>query len=508
MKVLYIDDEPLIRKGLQVIIPWSEYGFNEFFEAENGMEGLEIILAENPELVLLDIHMEHMSGLSLAKKARENDFVGRIIILSGYSDFEYAKSAIDYGVTSYLLKPVDPELLKEAVLKSIDELQKERIVSVYNNQPAHLIKNSILSSIVLGDMPYTSDFENIYNLKLTSNYYRLASLHSTENTKEDINQKELLTDLKRKYISVSISNTLLILILTSPIQEQALCKQLSTYWDAYPLDASLIAVISSKTESPAQLSVLYKDIQSLYQYIYYYKKKHSNLLSADSLLLYSGSDLDSFNLITLTEKIIDQILLLQSTEVEKSTLSLLDYFILRKPPRDSIGFILLNCYTQITSKLFNHYPKLEFEIADKEKFTAHLYAYCYLCDSITFLNSQLQKAIAYIKTASLGSPCQRICQFIDENLSSPLKLKTIADIFGYNSAYLGKLFAKETGDHFNIYLDKRRIEHAKEYLEKGFSVSQSCELSGFTDTDYFTKKFKKYIGILPSEYKKNTIKSK
>ena len=112
-------------------------------------------------------------------------------------------------------------------------------------------------------------------------------------------------------------------------------------------------------------------------------------------------------------------------------------------------------------------------------------------------------AIAYIKAASQASPCQRICQYIDEHLSEPLKLESIAKQFGYNSAYLGKLFAKETGRHFNVYLDERRIELACQYLEKGFSVSQTCELSGFTNTDYFTKKFKKYVGTLPSEYKKN-----
>lgn len=499
MKVVFIDDELLIRKGLQVIIPWSEYGFTEFFEAENGMEGLEIIFAENPELVLLDIQMENMSGLSLAKKARENDFVGRIIILTGYSDFEYAKSAIDYGVTSYLLKPVDPELLKEAVLKSLDELQKERLISIYNNQPAHLAKNRILTSILLGDMTYSPDIENIYNLKLDSSYYRLASLHYIDNEK-DLKQNGLLAELKKKYNFAGISGEQIVLILTSPAQEQALYRQLQGYWDKTP-HSSLIAIISSKAESHEQLSDLYNESQSIYQDIYYYKKKSSNMLSADSLPK-RDSEPDSINLISLTERLIDQILLLQNTEVEKCISSLLAYFIMRKPPRDSICFILLNCYTQICSKLLSHYPKLECEIADKEKFTAHLYTDRYLCDSMAYFNTQLQKAISFIRFDSQGSPCQRICQYIDENLSSPLKLKTIADIFGYNSAYLGKLFAKETGDHFNVYLDKRRIEKAREYLEKGFSVSQACELSGFTGTDYFTKKFKKYVGVLPSEYKR------
>lgn len=494
MKVLFIDDEPLIRKGLQLVIPWAEYGFTEFFEAEDGPEGLKMIENTQPDLVLLDIHMETMSGLSVAKTAREQGFSGRIIILSGYSDFEYAKSAIDYGVTSYLLKPVDPEQLTEAVLKSVDELHKEHLVSIYADQPVTMAKNSILTGILTGTMAYTSEMEAVYHLGLTSGYFRLVLL-LFEHQENDTTVRELLSGLEKNYLAVTVSGDCFAVILTSPAQEQTLKKQLSGNGD-------LIAVFSSATEAPTKLSALYQEVREIAKNIYYFKSLQSNLLFSDARPQSSSSS-GNFNLISFTENLLCQILLLAPEQVEKEITSLNDYFLQYLPPRDSIGFILLNCYTQVTSKLFEQYPKLAFEIADKDKFTARLYADRFLCESISYFNRQLQKAIAYIKSASQASPCQRICQYIDENLSAPLKLDSIAKKFGYNSAYLGKLFAKETGRHFNVYLDERRIELAQEYLEKGFSVAQTCELSGFTNTDYFTKKFKKYVGTLPSEYKKN-----
>ena len=500
MKVLFIDDEPLIRKGLQVIIPWDEYGFTEFFEAEDGPEGLQLIEKENPELVLLDIHMETMSGLSVAKKARDNDFSGRIIILSGYSDFEYAKSAIDYGVTSYLLKPVDPELLTEAVLKSIDELHKERLVSIYSDQPAHLAKSSILSNILFGKMTYTAEIEAIYHLNLNSDFYRLVFLsYETDDAKAD-SINNFFSTLEKEYLSIRLTDTRLVLIITSHAQEQALKKELQPLCKTSSATNCFLAIFSSKSKSHTELNILYNEIHTVWQNIYYYKEKEDALHYADSLS--NCQKQTAFDLISFTENLLEQVLLLQTTEVEQSTTALLYYFRQQKPPRDSIGFILQNCYTQIVSKLLEAYPKLELELADKGTFTAHLYHDRYLCDSITYLNSQLKKAIAYIKQASQASPCQRICQYIDENLTEPLKLETIAGKFGYNSAYLGKLFAKETGRHFNSYVDECRIERAKDYLEKGVSVAQACELSGFSNTDYFTKKFKKYVGILPSEYKK------
>lgn len=501
MKVLFIDDEPLIRKGLQLVIPWAKYGFTEFFEAEDGPEGLKMIESEKPDLVLLDIHMETMSGLSVAKTAREQDFSGRIIILSGYSDFEYAKSAIDYGVTSYLLKPVDPEQLTEAVLKAVDELHKEHLVSIYADQPVAMAKSSVLSGIITGTMTYTSEMEAVYHLNLTSGYFRLALL-LFENLEEGTPAHDFFSELEKNYLSVTVSGNRLAVILTGSSQEQTLKKQLNAYWNKTPGTCDPIAIFSSTTESHAKLSALYQEIQAIAKNIYYFKKDTSNLLFSD-IVTPSLSSSGEFNLISFTENLLCQVLLLAPDQVEQEIAALNSYFIRCLPPRDSIGFILLNCYTQITSKLFEQYPKLAFEIADKDKLTARLYADRFLCESLSFFNRQFQKAIAYIKTASQASPCKRICQYIDENLSAPLKLDSIAKKFGYNSAYLGKLFAKETGRHFNVYLDERRIELAQEYLEKGFSVAQTCELSGFTNTDYFTKKFKKYVGTLPSEYKKN-----
>ena len=501
MKVLFIDDEPLIRKGLQLVIPWAEYGFTEFFEAEDGPEGLKIIEEENPELVLLDIHMETMSGLSVATKAREQDFSGRIIILSGYSDFEYAKSAIDYGVTSYLLKPVDPEQLIEAVQKSIDELHKEQLVSIYSDQPSGMVKNNILSGLLTGTMTYTAEMETVYHLGLTGWYFRLVLLFSEESA-EQTKDISLFSLPEKSYLTATVSGNCRVIILTGPAQEQAIKKHLESYYSKALPGSAFITIFSSKTDSPTKLNALYQEVQSIAQNIYYYKTGQSYLLYADTFLQ-GNSSTEDFNLITFTENLLCQVLLLEPVKVEQEFIALTNYFIYRKPPRDSIGFILLNCYTQVISKLIDQYPMLACEIADKDKFTARLYADHFLFESISYFIRQLQKAIAYIKDASQSSPCKRICQYIDENLAAPLKLESIAKQFGYNSAYLGKLFAKETGRHFNAYLDERRIEIARDYLEKGFSVAKTCELSGFTNTDYFTKKFKKYVGILPSEYKKS-----
>lgn len=503
MKVLFIDDEPLIRKGLQAIIPWKDYGFDIFLEAEDGTEGLEIIQKENPDLIMLDIQMEKMSGLSLAKTARENDYNGRIIILSGYSDFSYAKTAISCGVTAYLLKPVDPEALTEAVEKALDELQKERLVSIYSEQPVPLSQNSILTQILSGTLKYTDTMSDVYHIDLTGDYFKLISLYFGSEGPDLAFQKEVLEPLSKKYLCAVVDHKNQIWIATTPAQEQYIRKQFSDYIAKDAAISAPLMILSSSAHSHKELSGLFEEVQNLHKDHYYYFLRQENYLSQALIdKFFQKEDFKDFNLLTFTEDLIKHILLLQKSDLDKSLHKLHSYLSMRKPPRDSLGFMLVNCYTQIISSLSGSYPQIELQIPDKDTLTTRLYADAYLCDSLEYLRKQIHKIVSFIEGISQAGPCERICQYVEANYASPLKLESIAAMFGYNSAYLGKLFTKEVGQKFVTYLDEVRIKHAREYLEKGASVAQACENSGFTNTDYFTKKFKKYVGCLPSEYRK------
>ena len=91
---------------------------------------------------------------------------------------------------------------------------------------------------------------------------------------------------------------------------------------------------------------------------------------------------------------------------------------------------------------------------------------------------------------------------INRNYFENLKLETLADVFNYNSAYLGKLFKNVTGEYFNTYVDKVRIEKAKQLLDQGMKVYQVAEKVGYTNVDYFHSKFRKYVGTSPSAHRK------
>ena len=127
----------------------------------------------------------------------------------------------------------------------------------------------------------------------------------------------------------------------------------------------------------------------------------------------------------------------------------------------------------------------------------------YLYEIILYISEQIKSVMDGSDSSSRDAILDDILCYIDNNYQNNIKLETIAPLFGYNSAYLGKLFTKSIGENFNSYVDHRRIEHSKKLLERrNIKVYEVSDLVGYKNVDYFHKKFKKYVGISPAEYRK------
>lgn len=125
-KVLLIDDEPAALEGMQLWINWERIGFTLCGTASNGVEGLQMIEELQPDLVVTDVNMPMMNGLEMiAAWQEEHDYSVRFVILSGYSEFEYAQKALRYGVNNYLLKPIIPEEAEEELAEVYEGLVQE-----------------------------------------------------------------------------------------------------------------------------------------------------------------------------------------------------------------------------------------------------------------------------------------------------------------------------------------------------------------------------------------------
>ncbi|MCI9491283.1 MAG: response regulator [Dorea sp.] len=124
-KVLIIDDVSLVRDAVKLLGQWEAFGITSIFEACNAQEGLDIIYRERPELIITDMKMPIMDGTALLKKLEEKPIRSKIIVISGFSDFKYTRLAIQSGVVDYILKPIDPQDLNNAIANAMAEIEKE-----------------------------------------------------------------------------------------------------------------------------------------------------------------------------------------------------------------------------------------------------------------------------------------------------------------------------------------------------------------------------------------------
>jgi YesN/AraC family two-component response regulator len=148
-RILIVDDEEIIRQGLTQIIDWTEIGFEVAGTARSGSSAVEFIHNESVDVVILDIKMPKMSGLEVSRYLYEHFPAIKIVILSGYAEFEYAQKTINYNVFSYLLKPSRKEVIQELFLKLKSIMDNERMESNLQSKGEYLEIKNLISSLLV-----------------------------------------------------------------------------------------------------------------------------------------------------------------------------------------------------------------------------------------------------------------------------------------------------------------------------------------------------------------------
>lgn len=178
-KMIIIDDEYIVRKGITETIDWPKYGITIVAEASNGQKGLELAKEIKPDLIITDIKMPVMDGIEFVNALKETDLDCEVIILSGYKDFEYSKETLEKGAFSYLLKPIDNNELIEKVLEAVDKVVEKRKLSriltqVESDKP--VLKKSIIEQLIYGEYNNIDDILksiNTYDLNISEKGYVL-----------------------------------------------------------------------------------------------------------------------------------------------------------------------------------------------------------------------------------------------------------------------------------------------------------------------------------------------
>ncbi len=510
-KILIADDEAMIRQGIKCLFDWEELGYTIVDEAANGDSAYEKIMSLTPDVVLIDIRMPGMLGLEVIRKVREEGFNGKVIILSGYSDFKYAQEAIRYGVQYYLTKPIDEDELEEilhTIRHELDAAYSAVSTAEHYREKAH---DSIVQDILLGNADLSK--LNLSELHMISDIYQVVIYEKYSHNASDATYR--FSDLLRvtnqdnhSYDAIIVNKQEVILL-----KGRFAIQQFNDFLERYerekrpqkdsPLDSLFITYgrcVHSLQDVPASYTEASK---LLHRRFFCEQGQHTIGYDALPDFEHNTPIINDTMRNEFASKLLNYIQAFNRNKTGETLKELQDALYDASDSIDAIKLFLADLYLQIKEQINHLYNTIEIPFAGNAEIIRSIEDKRYLYEIILFFSAQFEIIMSSIGNSSRDSVLDDILHYINHNYSSNITLENIAPLFGYNSSYLGKIFSKKMGENFNSYVDHIRIERSKEMLIKeDLKVYNIAEKVGYRNVDYFHIKFKKYVGQSPAEFRK------
>ncbi|MEK5176117.1 response regulator transcription factor [Heyndrickxia sp. FSL W8-0496] len=501
-KVLLADDESLIKIGLMALIDWEDHGFEIAFTAESGEEAIAYLKNHQIDLLITDILMGEMSGLELIQEAKEFQPHLKSIVLTGYQEFGFIKQGLLLGIENYLVKPVDEEELLTTIQSVGRKLNAEPNVKEHKllQETTTLMDNTLLR-LINGEIDKKDclDRLSLYNIQFNQSYYTISILNF-----EHFSKSEIKGNI-RSYIEEHFST----LCLFSPNQELIIIFGGMTEEEIIKKNQSLV---NQLCEDHKGIGLFYlsmgKSVKTIDEFEDSYSLARENsmyqLYSEPNVLIFNNHMVDRQKEIKSQREFKENIVkgLLHANE---ETLEIIELFfnnftrkskfispeVAKKYTFDLISYIHYSIKPDDLSHYTAAVEKMVYS-SNIQELKGILRDYCH--ELILSINHQVNNRSPIV---------QNVLQFIHSHYDQGLSLKTLGQQFHVNAIYLGQLFQKEIGVVFSEYLNRYRLEKAKELLkttqDRAGDIGKKV---GYSDTTYFYKQFKKNVGTTPSEWRK------
>ncbi|RCX14819.1 two-component system response regulator YesN [Anaerobacterium chartisolvens] len=544
-KLLIVDDEEEVREGLVRKIEWSRYNFEIIGEAQNGREALDIIEENTPDLIITDISMPIISGLELCENVQLNYPTVKIVILTGFGDFNYAQQAIRFGVEDYILKPVLPKDIDELLLKFKNKLeqeieQRENIIKLkeHFNESLPIIRDKFLSLIIQGNAGEKEIKSKIpfLNLKLIGKCFVIAAAGIDNKNQDERIFSDTDTELMR-YAVINIAKEI--------IEKHAIGEALfhdSELVVIFSLDAAL------NSDDGCRNEMIFTRVYPVLKEIRQNVEKHLKL----TVTIGVGSACDSLQrlndsyrsaLSALEYKLVvgeSRIIFIEDLEPKRKNTIVFDErmerrlitavkFGTEKDIDEAIGQIF-NILTE-TKAAFQEYQLYFVELAaavsrlcrDFEIDTSeilgirkNLYMDILELGSFKEIKDWLREICIKIMNYILTSRQKTTQMLLDKAKSyvhanygeEGLSIQKVADYLHISQSYLSMIFKKETDETFLKYLVRVRLNAAMELLQGSYKTAEIAERVGYPDVSYFSYFFKKNFGMSPREYRNKFVSKK
>jgi len=529
VKLLVVDDEINIRTGIQEGIDWDCIGISKVCIAADAYEALDIFKAEFPEIVITDIRMPGMDGLELIEKIMKISPYTKFVILSGYSEFEYAKKGMQLGVVDYELKPVKVKKLIDIVSKIKDEINKNEENEKEIGKYIESYKKKFLTDVFNGAISEQKDilegFNKLYGFDISGtlvclaleidNYYiRVSSMSEQEKLNLSTHIADMVTNCLNPVKSVLLEK--------APNQYLIICKTGRTGSDQSNFKANLHKMFNYLSRSLTEKYGLTVSMGiSGYGGVGNMPEICRNSLRAIQYKLYKGKNsIIYFDEINSSSSGSDYYLINDETEKEIkykiSNFDLKGIHEILKREFDNIKarqghtengirnfcLDLINVLIRTTKEngvdfdeLFKDNIKIYY--GDKKYDTLEDYK-----EWVLDVYREVIGGFSDLKGVKRRVLMLKAVEYIKKYYDRDITIENLSEYVGKTPNYFSHLFKKEFGVSFSEYLNKVRIEKAKSLLRNTNLLSyEIAEKVGFSDNKYFTQVFKKFAGCSPFKYR-------
>ena len=540
LKIFLAEDEVIVRETIKRMIPWEDLGFELVGEAADGEMALPLLLRQKPDLLITDIKMPFMDGLTLAKVAKKEIPGLKVVILSGYDDFNYAKQAINIGVEDYLLKPITKNALIERLTEirsryEHEKTQKEYYEKFHREMQAYEKNSSrdFFEALVSGSMDMMEIYRRSEKLGLDIVAEAYNVLIFTMNCEEDFSgQREGYSEWEAESLELLeeffSENTSAMLFRCNIFSYGVLIKgQKETIEENTRSCVSEIQRILDRKEQKRQWFVVAGEpverLSQIQKSYYSASRAFSQRYLYDENILYYD-EMASMEKKNVTE---DDSTYLQKVDVNALNPVILQKFLSNGLLEETENFVKDYFYAigqePLESLVFRNYVTLNV------RFSVMSFLKEIGCDTRTLeqedtkdvlseSSKSLENAIAYaekiisqaiaLRDQNSGNKNRSILKtavdFIDSHyMEEDMSLNKAANAANVSANHFSALFSQNMGQTFIEYLTNLRMNKAKEYLR--CTSMRSSEIAGeigYKDAHYFSYLFKKTQGMTPSDYRK------
>lgn len=533
-KILLVDDERMIRKAIVNNIDWSRHGVQIVDDVANGEEALLVMAKEAVDIVITDIRMPIMDGLKLTEAIRTNYPKTRIIILSGYDDFEYARTAIKQGVQDYLLKPVS----EEELIPSIRKLEKE-IVNEYKNEREIFLSKKLLQenkvliwTKVLQDLVHGGNSEEImvrakklgmnlegplFGVILVSADNYNVKYNSHEGEQPQLQRfaiynvfEELFRERLSGTVAYSGDEDVIAIYSTKRFMKTRMYEVLrnikKTISDVLGVDVSM--ALGNEVGTMEDIPKLYKTAISVSKQNFYAGK--SQVCIGDIAVeykeqswIYKRADYEREFMKELAKGSSDGTIIVWQ--------KIADFFRAEKTSAE----VVQDACIRLCKDMFVHLIDLGITIKDEEHGSDENYYYVgdiqkkkFFDDVSEYMEEIIRDIHAKIERVAEKKYSYMVrlaMSYLESNYSKDISLTEVSDVIGVSANYFSKIFKKEVGINFVDWFNQLRIEKAKDILLKNtYKVYEVAEMVGYSEYKYFITMFKKYTGKTPKQFREKS----